>query len=460
MRYLYTIALVIFIFCSVNISAQSQRDEDRFFYGSETDEDMQTILHDKSFSTEGIQYGAIISPVFMYENKEGDNLSTAFINIRIWAKTYLWKNTYIYAGVKDTFIDVLSKKGDTYSKAESDNTIDLDQAFISTTIKEGALRFSAGRKYYSIGTGLVLNGRGDGAELDLTASVLSIKILGLYTGYMIKDNNPYKLTVKDFSDGADRLFSGGVLSAAAGNQNIYFFGLVQSDRPLKDDPEKLKYNSQYFGAGINGVVLSDVSYYAESVFESGESCIEKAAGNEKSKIAAYAFNSGIDYFIPVATNPTLIFQYAFGSGDSSRKDYSTGSRKEVNDANGYDKGFISFGSFSGGYALRPALSNIHIIRAGFTCTPFSFYNSSYLKKLSLGSKYSYYLKDKKRSAINSYEADDNDKPFIGQGVDVTLRWQIFYDASFYMNYGLFLPGDAYEKKDPHNFIMAGINLSI
>jgi len=461
MRYISVLTLTLFIFCSISLNAQAlQRDEDRFFYGSETDEDMQVIIPGKSYATEGIQYGAIIGPVFLYENKNGENLTTAIVNTRLWAKAYLWNNSYFYGGVKDSYMNVLSKKGETYDNTETDNIIDLDQAFISMSAMEGAIKISAGRKYYSIGTGLVLNGRGDGAELNYTTSVISVNLLSLYTGYLIKDNNPYKLTDKDYSDGAERLFSGGVLSAASGNQQIYLFGLIQIDRPKKDDPEKEKYNSQYYGAGLNGVFFKDISYYAETVFESGESYITRTAGNEKSKIAAYAFNSGLNYFIPVVLNPTLILQYAFGSGDSYRKDYSSGNRNELYGANGYDKGFISFGTFSGGYALRPVLSNIHIIRAGVTCLPFSLYNSAYLKKMSLGAKYSYYLKDEKASSINAGEADDYDKSFIGQGIDISLRWQVFYDASFYVNYGLFLPGDAYKNKDANNFIMAGINLSI
>lgn len=460
MRYISALTITLILFFSLNLSAQSiQNDEDRFFYGSETDEDMQPVAPDKSFTTEGIQYGAIISPVFLYENNGDENLSTAFINSRIWAKTYLWKNSYFYGGVKDSYMKVLSKKGESYDNTETDNTIDLDQAFISMSAVNGAVKFSAGRKYYSIGTGLVLNGRGDGAEFDYAASVLSVKLLGLYTGLLIKDNNPYGLSDKDFTDGSERLFSGAVLSADAGNQQLYFFGLLQSDRSNKNDTDNKKYNSQYYGAGINGFVLNDISYFAEAVFESGESYITKVSGNEKSKIAAYAFNTGINYFIPIPLNPTLIFQYAFGSGDSYRSNYTYGNREESDEATGYDKGFISFGTYSGGYALKPQLSNIHIIRGGVTIVPFSGSDLIYFKKMSVGAKYSYYLKDEQDSCINAGEAA-NHKSYIGQGIDISLRWQVFYDASFYINYGLFLPGDAYEKTDSNNFIMAGINLSI
>ena len=80
--------------------------------------------------------------------------------------------------------------------------------------------------------------------------------------------------------------------------------------------------------------------------------------------------------------------------------------------------------------------------------------------MSLGAKYDYYMKDQKEAAINSGEAT-LPEAFIGQGVDVSLRWQMFYDLSMYVNYGLFLPGDAYDSSTgERTFIMAGVNLSI
>jgi hypothetical protein len=464
MRYLLTIALSLFIFCSLNLSAETAPgDEDRFFYGSETDEDLQTIIPDKSFSSEGIQYGAIISPLYLSEDTGDESLSSSVLNVRIWGKSYLWSYSYLYLSLKDSYTKILSKNGDSYKNTKTDNIFDLDQAFIAMTYFDAALQFSAGRKYYSIGTGLVLNGRGDGAQMTLTGSVFSLNLIGLYTGLLKKDNNPYGLNTKDYTDGAERVFSGGVFSAAAGNQQIYMFGLAQVDRSKQDKSAMTKYNSQYYGSGINGVILEDVSYFAEAVFQSGESYINSpssAIPYEKSKIAAFAVNTGINYFIPLPLNPTLTLQYAFGTGDDYRTDYTSGNRPYG--ASGYDKGFISFGTYSGGYALKPVLSNIHIYRAGLTFVPFSSqsgFDIAALKKMSIGAKYSHYIKDKTDSPINSGNDAKEKEDFIGKGVDVSLRWQIFYDASFYMNYGLFLPGDACTNKDSQSFLMAGMNLS-
>ncbi len=458
MKYLVTILLSLFIFAELDLSAQtSARDEDRFFYGLETDEDMKPVQPEKTFFSEGIQYGAILSPVYLNESGKDESLSSLIFNSKIWGKSYLWNNAFLYAGVKDSYLHVLSQDGDIYSDVESENTFDLDQTFVSMSVFEGALKFSAGRQYFNIGTGLVLNGRGDGAELNYSASIFTFDLMGLYTGLLKADNNPYGLSDKDFTDGAERVFSGAVLSADIVNQRVYIFGLIQTDLADQEETLETRYNSQYYGIGINGVILSDLSYFAEAVFQSGESYITQTSGNEKSKIAAYAANTGLNYFIPVKLNPTLTLQYAYGSGDKYRDDYTTGNR--ASGATGYDKGFISFGTYSGGYALKPVLSNIHIFRAGITVTPLATMNQMMLNKLSIGTKYSYYMKDNEESSINSGEAEGYESN-IGQGVDASLRWQIFYDASFYVNYGIFLPGEAYDETDSQTFVMSGITLSI
>ncbi len=282
-----------------------------------------------------------------------------------------------------------------------------------------------------------------------------MNILGMYTGLLQKDSNPYGLSDKDLSDGAKRVFSGGTIAANFLNQKIYLFGIAQIDQGDEDSNAKTRYESQYYGAGLEGVVLQNASYFAEFVYETGESYLQGI--NETSSIAAYAVNSGINYFFPVALNPALIIQYAFGSGDKYRADYSDSTRPSG--ATGDDTGFIYFGTFSGGYALKPQLSNIHIFRAGISFTPFSWADSIYIKNMSLSGKYSYYLKDNKDSAINTAEGSLPES-FIGQGIDFSLRWQIFYDLSMYVNYGLFLPGDAFASSEgARNFVMSGVNFS-
>ena len=452
MRLRIIFVLLMAAICT-NLFAQSvQADEERFFYGPNADKDFEFTEIHKSFSNSGIQYGAVLSPIFLFEDNDGGRLGSYILNAKVWARVYLWDNSFFYIRGKNSYLGLITNKG-SYEPYESDNVLDLDLAYISMMLQSSNIGISFGRNYYTIGTGLVLNGRGDGAEVELNLSIFNINLLGLYTGLLLKDNNPYKLSDKDISDGAKRMFSGATVSTYFNNQKFYLFGLAQIDFSDQTKSIETRYNSQYYGGGIEGVFFSDISYYAEFVYETGKSYISKGGliVNEKSTISAFAINSGINYYIPAVLNPMLVLQYAFGSGDKNRANYA-GSNRGFG-ASGNDTGFIAFGTFSGGYALKPNLGNMHIIRGGFFISP--------LDRMSLGAKYLYYLKDKKDAPINSGEAN-LPKAFIGQGVDVSFRWQIFYDMSMYINYGLFLPGSAYDSlsNGSRNFVMAGVNLSI
>lgn len=445
---LKSIIVILIVSVFTSLFAQTQKDEDRFFYGADADKDLKVILPENSFSKKGIQYGAILSPVYLFEDNSGGQLGSYVLNAKLWAKTYLWSNAFFYIRGKNSYLGIASSKGNQYSSAKSDNVLDLDLAYLSISSGNGGLNLSIGRKFYNIGTGLVLNGRGDGGEASWYGSTFSINLLGMYTGLLMKDNNPYGLSSKDITDGAERVFTGGTLAAALFNQKLYLFGLAQIDQSKQVSGKETKYDSQYYGGGLEGVVFTDISYFAEFVYETGKSYITNTSiANEETSIAAYAVNSGINYYIPVALSPVLMFQYAYGSGDKYRTDYSSSNRLT---GSGDDTGFISFGTFSGGYALKPSLGNIHIFSGGFSFSPFD--------KLSLGSKYLYYMKDKKEPLTTATALP---KAFIGQGVDVSFRWQMFYDLSMYVNYGLFLPGDAYQSSESEKtFVMAGINLSI
>ncbi len=449
------ILVVLFLALFSNLSAQTAKsDSDLFFYGSAADSDLKVVLPENSFSKKGIQYGAILSPVYMFEDNHGGQLGSFLVNTKIWAKSYLWNNSFFYIRGKDSYLKVQKNEG-IYSGVESDNILDLDLAYLSASSGTGDLNISIGRKFYNVGSGLVLNNRGDGGEFSLNFYGFGLNLFGLYTGLLIKENNPYKLSSKDYSDGAKRAFGGGTFNAEFFNQKFYVFGVVQSDLAKDDKAAKTEYNSQYYGTGLEGILFENISYFAEFIYETGKSFIDKTG--KESTISAYAVNSELDYYIPIFLKPALTLQYAYGSGDKYRKNYTDSVRPD--NSTGDDTGFISFGSYSGGYALKPVLSNIHILRAGLVIVPFYASESAFLNRMSIGGKYSYYRKDKKESPIKSGEAGLPDLN-IGQGVDASLRWQMFYDLSMYVNYGLFLPGKAYTDKTKQNFIMAGVNISI
>jgi hypothetical protein len=53
----------------------------------------------------------------------------------------------------------------------------------------------------------------------------------------------------------------------------------------------------------------------------------------------------------------------------------------------------------------------------------------------------------------------NNSADIGTEVDVFLRWRIFSDLGISINYGVFMPGKAYDERSNRNFVSAGLTFS-
>ncbi len=451
-------------------------DDDNFLPDFKSDKDMKMLIAEKTPFVPS--YGGwITSDLIDEKSKDASGARELFTSIttaRIWLKSYLWGNNFVYVRGKDVYLHVLKEKITDIDN--SDNVLDLDVGFFSFSNKNNTLKIFLGRKFFNIGTGLVFNGRGDGGELDYYSKFLDVKLFGAYTGLMKKDNNPYGLSDKDISTGAKRVFAGGTLSQTIFNQTIFLLGLMQIDKGKEGEWEsissgtragnlvqkKSRYQSQYYGAGLKGIA-GDAFYYAEFIIEKGESnmldyddygtvVIDRY---KKKSVKAYACNAGLNYYFDMVFKPTLLINYAYGSGDKDRSDY----KSPTGNTTGDDKGFIYFGTYIGGYALRPILANLHIFRGGFSIVPFSKSNKKYLKRIGFTAKYSYYMKDLPSSLINYGEANLDSKD-VGHGIDSSVRCKIFYDLAIYVNYGLFIPGDAYLSSEKNrNFIMGGVYLT-
>jgi len=358
---------------------------------------------------------------------------------------------------------------------------------------------SIGRKYFLIGNGMVMNGRGDGVELGVNTKYINIKALGAWTGWLAKDDNPYGLSDRDITTGAKRVFAGGTLSTSWFNQTLYAFGLAQFDFGKEqynynnflfflaggnaDGAQyyntRTRYESQYYGAGLEGVITSGLTYSGEFIAETGKSyTYDPLMSNIRSKkdIMAFAGMAKIEYYLNVLLKPVFTAEYAFGSGDPNRDDY----RLPTGNRFGKDSGFIYFGTFVGGYGLKPSLGNLHVISASAAVSPLSWSKIYSVKNMTLIARYLYYMKHRAEAAINNGLDATKFEREVGHGLDASLRWQIFSDFSFFTNYGLFIPGDAFgysikwqytlspasitpspsfSSRAYRHFVMAGFNIS-
>jgi len=425
---------------------------DRFYPDLQSDDDMKLISEGKSWNNTGIQFGGWFTPTIITQDEETGNLTTSVNTVKIWAKSYLWQNSFIYLRVKETLLGVAHQSGGN-NLDEIDNLIDLDVGFIGMSFLDNTIEIYLGRKYFIMGSGLIFNGRADGIELDYYSRYASLKFFCAYTGLLLKDNNPYGMSARDISDGAKRLFVGGSVSTDFDNQTMYLIGMGQIDFGGNEE-----YNSQYYAVGMKGVLFQDLSYFGELIAERGQSYSTNSllTGDRYVEINSYAANAGLNYYFHTYLKPAFIAQYAFGSGDKDRDSY----RSVTHESLVGDDGFIGFGTFNGGFALKPLPGNLHVIRAGFSIAPCSWAKRLWLKRMTVISKYTVYLKDEKDAAVKYGDDAEQSDYFVGQGVDFAFRWKIFSDLSVFTNYAFFVPGSAYpESENVRHFFMTGCNLS-
>ncbi len=426
------------------------------------DEDMKPLKVKKGdFS---INYGAWITSMAINDNDGNTSLLSSLTLSKLWLRLGLFQNFEIYGRLKDAYFKALDDPDDKLPDSdETNNQLDLDAGYIGFSTESNLIQIYLGRKHYHLGTGLVFSGKGDGGELGLYTSILDIKLFGAHTGFLNKDTNPYRLVGKEFQDEGKRLFLGGTISKTMLNQQIYMMVLQQKDMAdYNANNEDMEYNSQYIGGGLKGSFYG-AQYYAEYILEQGENYQDDSANpgvKEKSDIDAKAMQIGLNYYFDLPLKPVLLLSYARGTGDTTR----TNAKAPNGNSDETDNGFIYFGKFVGGYALRPYLSNIDIRRIGFSVSPLSTMDSRILNRMTIIAKYTMYEKVEEKGDIYTGAGPDptaQDNKDIGSGIDISFRWKVFYDFSAFINYAVFMPGDAMGSgAENRTFIMGGINLML
>jgi hypothetical protein len=152
--------------------------------------------------------------------------------------------------------------------------------------------------------------------------------------------------------------------------------------------------------------------------------------------------------------PQIRLQYMFGSGNSDRT--SVTDMASGNTAGTTDTSFLSFGFVQTGFSLFPRVANIHILRLGGSIRPLE--SVELFHKMEVGVYGYYYRKAAAQELISDSRAFLNNAD-VGKEVDLFLRWRIFSDLGFYLNYGCFFPGKAYQDASARNFVSAGITYS-
>lgn len=332
---------------------------------------------------------------------------------------------------------------------------------LSFEARFGNNRLSFGRSFFLTEQGILLANFADGVSYTGTFGWGTVRGMGLYSADY--GTQQCALNITGCAGDTNAFVSTPALSADSGVQNSgqRWFGVVDYVSPefwgaqlsaygmfskdmineASSNTTRYEYNPYYAGLGMQGYIgNANYRYRIDGIYQGGNVFNVVSNGvSEAAKIQAYAALANFTWIMPVmhAIDPQLILDFAMGSGDDDASSVSTPSQSNTS---GSYNAFQAFGSFSGGLALKPRLTNMTIYRGGFQTRPFKFIHS--LRNLGLQVKYSLYRKTRPAGGISdSYATQANAD--VGQAIDVALAYSVFSDVQFFYGFGAFKPGNAY-----------------
>ncbi len=398
-----------------------------------------------------------------YHDDDKDASTTDTVDDVMWVDTRLWMKAVfrpdaatdryrysLYLRLKNLYSESQPKA--TAGGSDNDGP-HVDYAYAHVDLEPWRVR--AGRQYFSVGQGLAYSDVDDGATLFYSAAPWELKAFWSRTEPH-EDN--IDTSVPGFEKGGERHFYG-LQADYTGwtGHNLYAFGVWQrddSDERPADAAQNYDYDSEYVGVGVRGKWKENrISYWWESVHETGESVI--TGTTTKSDVSAWAHVVAVSYEPEMTTHPSLYVKGAYGSGDADR----TSVTDTVNgNASGKDRNFLYFGYLPTGYAFAPRLSNMYFFKTGVSCTPFE--KCAWLEKIDVAVDYYRYFKADAAGGIYDTQATQASAD-VGAEVDVTVNWRIFSDLYLCLQYGHFMPGDAFPDAtdDSEDYLSVSLSLS-
>jgi len=381
-----------------------------------------------------------------------DTRTNRYVDLRLWGEIRYERIYSVYARIRTDYTDFNS--GDQYSGTEDNlfRSPRIDEVYAEADWTDEGRGFTAraGRAFVSMGSGLLYN---DLAYVLQGTYAQDRWAVRSWLGHSIIHQEDIDQSIPHANKSYRGFFGVEGEYLLSGDHRAY--GMILVERDFNRDiiaAQDWTYNANYIGLGARGTIWAGLGYSAELVYEIGQSAAAGGTGLES--INAFAGLLTLDYSFQGPMEPLLLLQYLYGSGDSDRS--STTDQAAGNQAGTDDTGFLSFGYVQTGYSLFPRVSNIHILRLGGTIRPLE--SVEWLHRMQVGVFGYWYRKAQSASPISDSRAY-LDSADVGKEVDLTLRWRIYSDLGFSVNYGCFFPGDAYQETKARNFINVGMTYS-
>lgn len=322
-----------------------------------------------------------------------------------------------------------------------------------------------GRDIVYWGNGLVMGQVIDGMMIDFTGGPFQLSGIAGVTPVRTVD---FDSTRPDFDFNTRRGFYGLMGSMQVGAHRPYVYGLIQRDYNKDEDFEfgsittEFEYNSYYLAVGSNGNLGDRLVYGAELVYQMGEGKSNSFTisgpflspiDQTEEQISAYAADFRLDYLFEDERFSRAGLEFLLASGDDDR--LHTSNTFGGNTPGTDDNAFNAFGLINTGQAFAPVVSNLMMLRAGYSTYPFQDIRA--LRRLQVGTDIFVYGKFDADAPIDEVTRDET---YLGWEPDFYLNWRITSDVTLALRYGVFFPNSqAFVDDDARHFISTSITVA-
>ena len=395
------------------------------------------------------------------EHQKGtpDLLQSLFMqDYRLYVNALIDTKLSVYGRVRNMEIAWSTAPGAIAPDTRQMEGVELDLLFAEFK-PDSKVLLRLGRQFVRAGRGLTLSNDLDGLTFQYTEPRWSHRAM---IGETLNRDPNVDMSIVGFDRSTQdrRFYLAETQYRTESGAKYYGYALFQRDRSrsfnFAQNQRDFHYDSRYFALGTEGRFDKRLHYYAELIHESG-STLADLLGDPRVDIDADGALAGLLFYPDLEWHPLATLEYAYGSGDANRGSVTNtfGGKQTRTD----DENFLYFGTYDGGLALSPRLSDLQVIRLGYQIRPLPRKDRK-LPDLLVGAKGSRYLKASIDGIISDPTATMRSRD-VGWGLDLFLATRPLSDLSLLVQYGRFAPGEAYPAgaRDAADRLLATLNLS-
>lgn len=323
--------------------------------------------------------------------------------------------------------------------------------------------FRGGRQYVAWNSGLALSAPMDAAIAKLQFGDFTLTGIGGRTS--TRDVVDFDGSRPNFDERTARWYYGGQLDLELDQHTPFVYLLVQEDdnEPREDlvggfFPTRFDYDSTYLGFGAKGNITNRWLYAVEGIYEFGETLSSPVTAGggivpqERDDISAFAGIGSLTYLFLDDHESRFDFDFIVGSGDDDRLDSS--STFGGNTPGTTDNAFNSLGFVNTGLALVPNVTNLVIVRGGYSTSPL-MNRITRQGDLRVGVDGFFFHKLDNDAPISVPTTNDG---YVGFEIDFFIDWRITSDLFATVRYGAFFPGEAIPdgQDERRDFLYVGV----